>query len=188
MNNEHPTLPSTSPLGGEPLAVHTAPTVPRGFASCLIAVAAALVAGLVGFGLGHESRTARSDHERRDFAFHVIGVTTSNEGGDTLNLFFHYRYDDGIRDKDIPDYAKVRDQALGYLAGADLSTNPYWEVLNQHLCIQLKVNFPIEAISCELQVVGVQNPPPHYESGYRSSTDTIGDIDPLVVPAPATTS
>jgi hypothetical protein len=151
-------------------------------------VAVAVVAGLVGFGVGHDSTPAPMGHERRDFAFQVIGVKTANQGGHTLNLFFHYRYDDGIRDKDLPDYAKVREQALDYLAGADLSTNPYWEVLNQRLCTQLKASFPIEAISCDLQVVGVQNPPPHYESGYRSSTDTIGDIDPLVVPAPTTTS
>jgi hypothetical protein len=43
-----------------------------------------------------------------------------------------------------------------------------------------------QAISCLMQVVGSENPLPGDEPGYRSSTETIGDIDPLVLPGPAT--
>jgi hypothetical protein len=150
-----------------------------------------LVALLIGsFLLGAHSTAhstaARNNVAARDFMFQVIGVKTHNQGGHTLNLFFHYRYDEGITDKDIPDYTQVRKQALDYLNSVDVSTNPYWEVLNHHLCTQIKTSFPIQAISCDLQVVGVENPPPHDEPGYRSSIETIGDIEPLVVPGPPT--
>jgi hypothetical protein len=158
----------------------------------------ATVVGLVGIGallivsflLGAHSRpdgrgmATRADVASRDFMFQVIGVNTRNQGGHTLNLFFHYRYNDGITDNAIPDYTKIRKQALDYLSGAEISTNPYWEVLNHHLCTQLKASYPIQAISCELQVVGVENPPPHDEPGYRSSIETIGNIEPLAVPGP----
>jgi hypothetical protein len=69
--------------------------------------------------------------------------------------------------------------ATGPLNGSP--SNPYWEVLNNHLCVQLKNNYPLDAISCVMQVVGSENPLPHDEPGYRSSIETIGDIDPLVV-------
>jgi hypothetical protein len=118
--------------------------------------------------------------------FRVTGVNTHNQGGHTLNLYFHYRYNDGIADHDIPDYTKIRKDALDYLSSTDLSKNPYWEVLNHHLCAQLKASYPIQAISCELQVVGVENPPPHDAPGYRASTETIGNIDPLAVPSSPT--
>ena len=42
----------------------------------------------------------------------------------------------------------------------------------------------LNAISCELQVVGSEDPVPHDEPGYRASIETIGDIDPLDVPGP----
>ena len=145
---------------------------------------------IVSFLLGARSRpegpdtATRANVAARDFMFQVIGVHTRNQGGHTLNLFFRYRYNDGIRDNDIPDYTQIRKQALDYLSSADLTTNPYWEVLNHQLCNQLKGSFPIQAISCELQVVGVENPPPHDEPGYRSSTETIGSIEPLAIPGP----
>jgi hypothetical protein len=144
----------------------------------------------VSFLLGAHSRQdgrdrdGRADFISRDFMFQVIGVKTRNQGGHTLNLFFRYRYNDGITDSALPDYAKVRTQALDYLSNADLSTNPYWEVLNHELCTQIKASYPIQAISCELQVVGVENPPPHDEPGYRSSIETIGNIEPLAIPGP----
>jgi hypothetical protein len=131
---------------------------------------------------GHTSATDAS----RDFMFRVTGVNTRNQGGHTLNLFFHYRYNDGITDHDIPDYTKIRKQALDYLTNTDLTKNPYWEVLNHQLCAQLKTSYPIQAISCELQVVGVENPPPHDEPGYRASIETIGNIEPLAILGPPT--
>jgi hypothetical protein len=127
-------------------------------------------------------------HTSRQFMFQVIGLRTPNQGGHTLNLFFHYRYNGGIRDHEIPDYVKLRDQAVEYLNAADLSANPYWEVLNHRLCAQLKSGYPLEAISCLMQVVGTENPPPHRPSGYRASIETIGDIESLVIPGPATTA
>jgi hypothetical protein len=160
----------------------------------LIAAAAGLimVVGLL-FSAGlvtgiHSSRVENSatsvDRTRRDFMFQVIGLKTPNQGGHTLNLFFHYRYNSGIADNEIPDYRKLRRQAVDYLDAIDVSAHPYWEVVNNHLCFQLKSNYPLQAISCLMQVVGSENPPPGDEPGYRSSIETIGDIDPLVLPDP----
>lgn len=122
---------------------------------------------------------------KRDFMFQVIGFKTPNQGGHTLNLFFHYRYKNGIADNEIPDYRKLRGEAVDYLNAVDVSAHPYWEVLNNHLCAQLNNNYPIEAISCLMQVVGTENPLPNDDIGGRSSIETIGDIDPLVIPDPA---
>jgi hypothetical protein len=112
----------------------------------------------------------------------VVGFKTRNQGGHTINLVFHYRYKNGIADNEIPDYRKLRGQAVDYLNVVDVSARPYWEVLNNHLCAQLKNNYPLEAISCLMQVVGSDNPPPNDDIGGRSSIETIGDIDPLVLP------
>lgn len=154
----------------------------------VILFGAALLA--VGFHLGNATaRTAGraadgTGTERRDFMFQVIDLPSRNQGGHPLNLYFHYRYTDGIAVADIPDYRELRKTAVAYLDTVDVSHNPYWETLNQHLCAQLKNSFPIEAITCELQVPGTDTPGPHYEPGYHASVETIGDIDPLAIPGP----
>jgi hypothetical protein len=161
----------------------------RGIAAVggLVVVACALVA--VGVWIG--GRVADGDHgsrlpgERRDFLFQVLGVHTPNQGGQTINLYFHYRYDDGITEHDIPDYLRLRKAALDYLATTDLSKNPYWETLNRHICTQLAHDFPIQAISCELQAIGNENPGAFFEPGYHASVQTIGDIEPLAVLGPS---
>jgi hypothetical protein len=135
---------------------------------------------------GVENSATSADRTKRDFMFQVIGFQTRNQGGHTLNLFFHYRYKNGIANNEIPDYRKLREQAVGYLSAVDVSTSPYWELLNNHLCAQLKNNYPLEAISCVMQVVGTENPLPGDDVGGRSSIETIGDIDPLVLPDPST--
>jgi hypothetical protein len=66
----------------------------------------------------------------------------------------------------------------------DVSAHPYWEVVNNHLCFQLKNDYPLQAISCLMQVAGSENPHPGDDPGGRSSIETIGDIDPLVLPSP----
>jgi hypothetical protein len=162
----------------------------------LIAAAAGLivVVGILfsaGIVIGSHSNSVENsptsgDFTRRDFMFQVVGVKTPNQGGHTINLFFHYRYNSGITNNEIPDYTKLRRQAIDYLDAVDVSANPYWEVLNNHLCAHLKSSYPIEAISCLMQVVGSENPLPHDEPGYRSSIETIGDIAPLVLPGPGT--
>jgi hypothetical protein len=120
----------------------------------------------------------------RDFMFQVIGVHVSNQGGQSANLFFHYRYNDGIAEQDIPDYRLLRTEAVNYLAALNTTRNPYWETVNKELCARLKNHFPIKAISCELQVASTENPGPHQEPGYRASVETLGDIDALSIPGP----
>jgi hypothetical protein len=153
----------------------------------LVVLAVALLAA--GFLAGARTASpagARADGtgQSRDFMFQVIALKTPNQGGQTVNLFFHYRYNGGIAERDIPNYLDMRKMALNYLATADVSKNPYWETLNHQLCGQLKDGFPIEAISCELQVAGNEVPGPHFEPGYHASTETFGDIEPLAVLGP----
>jgi hypothetical protein len=154
----------------------------------LIVVAALIIAAIaIGRHSGRsENARATRDRTSRDFMFQVVGVWTSNQGGHRINLFFHYRYSDRIADNQIPDYTKVRQKALDYLNTADVSRNPYWEIINKQLCTQLKNSYPFQAISCQIQVPGVENPSPHDEPGYRSSIETIGDIEPLAIPGPPT--
>lgn len=153
----------------------------------LIVIVGASVGIAVGIPVDRaEGSQSVENHRSRDFMFQVIGLKTPNHGGRTINLFFHYRYSDGITDGEIPDFIELRDQAVDYLNTADLSANPYWEVLNHHMCTQLKKNYPLQAISCLMQVVGTENPPPHEAPGYRSSIETIGDIEPLVLPGAVT--
>jgi hypothetical protein len=136
----------------------------------------------VGFIVGAWARsTASVAPERRDFLFQVLGVHTPNQGGQTLNLLVYYRYNTGIAERDLPNYLHLRAAAVGYLTTGDFSGNPYWETVNRHLCAELKNRFPVQAISCELQIAGVDAPGARYEPGYHASIETLGDIAPLVV-------
>lgn len=127
---------------------------------------------------------AQNDAAKRDFMFQIAGYQTENQGGQTLNIFVHYRYNPGIATEDIPNYVDLRTQMLEFLEDVDSSLNPYWETLNQQICSQLKSNFPLEAISCQLQVLSDDRPGLPYEPGFHTSIHTIGDIDPLAVPGP----
>jgi hypothetical protein len=156
-------------------------------AGLIMVVGVLLSAGIV-IGIRNnrvENSATSGDRTKRDFMFQVVGVKTRNQGGHTLNLFFHYRYNSGIADNEIPDYRKLRRQAVDYLGGIDVSAHPFWEVVNNHLCFQLKSTYPLQAISCLMQVVGSENLHPGDDPGGRSSIETIGDIDPLVLPSPA---
>ena len=149
-----------------------------------VLIAAAAVGG---FYLG--SQVARGTNgsaadAKRDFMFQVAGYQTANQGGQTLNVFIHYRYDRGIATENIPNYIDLRTQVLDFLNGVDAGDNPYWETLNQEICTQLSENFPIEAISCQLQVLSDDRPGLPYEPGFHTSIHTIGDIDPLAIPGP----
>ncbi|MGQ0576237.1 MAG: hypothetical protein ACT4RN_18840 [Pseudonocardia sp.] len=150
----------------------------------LVALALAAVAGAFAAGLATGRVSAGSDpDQRREFAFEITGLPTANQGGNTLNLFFHYRYAAGTAEQDLADYRKVRDDAIGYLGTADLARDPFWETLNNGLCAQLATAHSLDAISCQLQVVGEPETGPG-GFGHRSSVETIGDIEPLRVPGP----
>jgi len=154
-------------------------------AVAVIVVVGALLATGIAIGThisAPRTPPATGDADSRDFMFQVVGVETPNQGGHSLNLFFHYRYSSGITDEELPDYRDLRDGALAYLKTVDVSTNPYWEVLNHDLCTRLKSSYPLQAISCEMQVVGTGNSREIGGPGYRASIETIGDIEPLALP------
>lgn len=169
---------------------HTAPTGWRAGRALPILLVLSVAAGLFAAGLavgGAWDSAAAGDEPRREFLFEIADLPTANQGGNVLNLFFHVRYDGGLAEQDLPDYRKLRDDAIGYLEAADLSSDPYWETLNHGLCAQLMSRFPLDAISCQLQVVGEPELGPR-GFGYRSSVETLGDIDPLRVPGPSGSS
>jgi hypothetical protein len=127
------------------------------------------------------AQSSATPEVKREFLFEVQGYTTENQGGQTLNMYFHYRYNTGIAEQDIPNYEDIRTMALKFLDGVDASQNPYWETLNQQMCTQLKDGFPLEAISCQLLVYPDNRTGLPYEPGYHGSIHTIGDIEPLAV-------
>jgi hypothetical protein len=77
---------------------------------------------------------------------------TENQGGQKLNMYFHYRYDAGIATGDIFNYEDLRAEVLEFMGDVDASKNPYWATLNEELCTELVSVYPIRAISCLLQV------------------------------------
>lgn len=132
--------------------------------------------------VAQDSTSTRTTH--RDFMFQVIGYKTKNQGGQTMNMFFHYRYNNGIATKDIPNYIDLRKDALTFMKKVDIASNPYWETLTLKLCTQLKDRYPIEGISCQLQIYPDSRPGLPYEPGYHTSITTLGDIDALAIPGP----
>lgn len=146
----------------------------------VIAVVASFYAGMV---FANQDRAA-DDDVKRDFMFQVAGYETANQGGQTMNIFVHYRYNQGIATEDIPNYIDLRTQVLEFLDNVDASQNPYWETLNQQICTQLEHGFPLEAISCQLQVLSDDRPGLPYEPGFHTTIHTIGDIEPLAIPGP----
>lgn len=155
-------------------------------------VAAVAVAGVVlgamalgrdpATSLAQESNSTSTTH--RDFMFQVIGYKTENQGGQTMNMFFHYRYNNGIATKDIPNYIDLRKDAIAFIKGVDAKANPYWETLTLELCTQLKDDYPVEGISCQLQIYPDNRPGLPYEPGYHTSITTLGNIDALAIPGP----
>jgi len=142
-----------------------------------------LVAGLA-MGTGLPIGQASPTGNKLDFMFQVDGYQTANQGGHTLNLYFSYRYDQRIADADIPDYNALRRVVLTYLDQVDPSKGLYWEILVRDYCSLLAAGFPIEAISCQMQVF------PGVGDGFqaiRSTTYTIGDIPALAIPGPVFT-
>lgn len=125
--------------------------------------------------------------EKREFLFQIDRYTTANQDGQTMNMYFRYRYNASIADTDIPNYIDLRTKAIAFMDAVDTSQNPYWETLNQQLCGELHDSFPIEAISCQLQVYPDDRTGAPYEPGFHSSIDTIGDIEPLAIVGPVTT-
>ena len=117
---------------------------------------------------------AAAAQAKRDFMFQVDGFEAE---GQTLNMFFHYRYEPGIATSEIPDFRSLRTDAINYM-NANAAEGVYWETLSRGVCSLLKKKYPIEAISCQLQIYPGRDP------GFSSSTHTIGPIEPLAVPGP----
>lgn len=126
-----------------------------------------------------QQRTAvSSDETKRDFMFQVEGFEAE---GQKLNMYFHYRYNRGIARNDIPDFRSLRQDAISYM-NENASEGVYWETLSKGVCSRLKQKYPVEAISCQLQIYPGRDP------GFSSSIHTIGDIEPLAIPGPLETT
>jgi hypothetical protein len=112
---------------------------------------------------------------KEDFMFQVMHVHTADQGGDTFNFYLRYRYRAGLPSARYPNFLNIRRMLLRYMAP---KRTQYVEVLNTHICTRIKNHFPLQAISCQFQVYNGVDP------GYRSSIVTIGNIQPLAIPAP----
>ncbi len=131
-----------------------------------------------------EQGRAAATEVKRDFMFQINGYRTQNQGGQRLNMYFHYRYDAGIATSEIPNYEDLRAEVLEFMDDVDAAQNPYWETLNERLCTELASDFPIRAISCQLQVYPDYRRGLPYEPGFHTSIHTIGAIEPLAIPGP----
>ncbi|MCU1403808.1 MAG: hypothetical protein JWQ43_111 [Glaciihabitans sp.] len=165
-------------------------------ALALVIVCALLLGGWIGSAQGAAAAAEQdrssgalggkggSSEPKRDFLFQIVGYETANQGGQTMNMYFHYRYNEGIATADIPNYVDLRTQALNFMAAVDTADSPYWETLDLELCTTLKDDYPLEAISCQLQVYPDDRAGLPYEPGYHGTTTTIGDIDALAFAGP----
>ncbi len=73
---------------------------------------------------------------------------------------------------------------LEFMDDVDAAQDPYWETPNESLCTELAQDFPIQAISCQLQVYPDYRRGLPYEPGFHTSIHTIGAIEPLAIPGP----
>jgi hypothetical protein len=121
------------------------------------------------------SRNATPDTTaRRDFMFQVDGFKAE---GQTIDMYFHYRYNQGIAENNIPDFRSLRTDAIRYM-DQNAAEGVYWEDLSKGVCTLLKRKYPVEAISCQLRIHPGRDP------GFSSSIHTIGPIEPLAIPGP----
>jgi hypothetical protein len=139
-----------------------------------LTVAVVLGPSVAGASSSHASRAA-TRAAKEDFMFQVMHVHTADQGGDTFNFYLRYRYRAGLPTARYPNFVSIRRMLLRYMAP---KRTAYIEVLNTRICTQIKNRFPLQAISCQFQAHHGVDP------GYRSSIVTIGNIQPLAIPAP----
>ena len=70
--------------------------------------------GMVEFPERERVRVAATE-PKRDFMFQINGYRTENQGGQKLNMYFHYRYYAGIATGDIPNYEDLRAEVLEFM-------------------------------------------------------------------------
>ncbi len=116
--------------------------------------------------------------------FQVMGHHTTNQGGQTINFYLHYRYRSGLPRSRYPNYEDIRRTLLSYMARVNPRRNLFWEVLNTRICGRILHTFPLQAISCQFQVHPDNRPGLPHEPGYHSSIVTFGNIQPLAIPGP----
>lgn len=117
--------------------------------------------------------------EKNYFQFEVANYHTTRQRGQTLNLYVRYAYKENLDTSLYPDYRKLRDQAMKYLEPtAKYPANVYWEILATQLGNDLMRNYPLSAISVQMEVL---DNPAGNEPGTHGPVYTLGDISPLDV-------
>ena len=120
--------------------------------------------------------------ERNYFQFEVANYHTERQSGQTLNLYIRFAYKEGLDPSKYVDYRTMRDQAMKYLEPNEkFPTNVYWEIIATDMARQLLKNYPLEAISVQMEVL---DNPAGNEPGNHGPVVTIGDIAPLDVHHP----
>ena len=139
-----------------------------------LAVAVVLATTVAGASSSRAS-VAATLAPQQDFMFQVMHFRTADQGGDTFNFYLRYRYRTGLAPSKYPNFVSMRQMLLRYMRP---KRSQYIEILNTHICAELKNRFPLQAISCQFQAYNGVDP------GYRSSIVTIGAIQPLAIPKP----
>lgn len=120
--------------------------------------------------------------ERNYFQFEIANYHTTRQSGQTLNVYIRYAYKPNLDTKLYPDYRKLRAQAMKYLEPTtDLPINVYWEIIATQLGKELMREYPLAAISVQLEVL---DNPTGNEPGTHGPIYTLGDITPLDIHSP----
>ena len=125
------------------------------------------------------SAATTSPHEKNYFQFEVANYHSQRQSGQTLNLYIRYAYKEGLDASKYPDYRVLRNKAMEYLEPNEkFPTNTFWEILATDMGHELLKNYPLAAISVQMEVL---DNPAGDEPGTHGPIFTEGDITPLDV-------
>lgn len=108
-----------------------------------------------------------STNQKREATFEIPTYRHIQTGSD-WHISLYYRYTSKIDDEEIPNYQDMRKHVIAYLDAMDMSDSPLLDTVNRRMCDDLKLSYPIEAISCLISA-----------DGDHSSITTMGSISPL---------
>ncbi|GLI59684.1 hypothetical protein VaNZ11_001625 [Volvox africanus] len=120
-----------------------------------------------------------------DFQFEIHNLYTDRQRGARLNIFVKFRYytpaivSSYTTESGTFDYQDMKKVVLGFVpaGGMGIPHDTFWEVLNRDLAKAVWAQFPIRGLSIRLEVQGMSS---GGIAGHRSSTVTVGNIEPWV--------
>ena len=118
----------------------------------------------------------------QDFVFKVANYWTARQMGKLINFIVKFRYPHDANMTDYIEYTQMRECVLYYAEPTpELPMPVYWELVNNAIVKNLTSRFRVLGMSSQIQVQGESVR--MYEPGDHGSIVTVGDIEPLNVPA-----